>query len=64
MIVAHTVNHLLAVSDTQLLAMSQHVEAAGFLQIIKRTVLGFLAIVFFIGGLIGFFNGKAFGKRG
>lgn len=44
--------------------MTQHVEAAGIMQVIKRAVLGFLAVVFFMGGLIGFFIDKAFGKRG
>jgi hypothetical protein len=47
----------------QVLAMTEHLEAASFLQVIQRTVLGFLAIVFVLGGLVGFFIGKAFGRR-
>ncbi len=49
---------------TQVLAITEHVEAANFLQIVRRTIFGFLAVVFVIGGLIGFFVGKAFGRRG
>ncbi|HEX4362270.1 MAG TPA: hypothetical protein VH141_32355 [Pseudonocardia sp.] len=55
MIAMHTAN--------QLLALTQHVEAAGLLQTIRRAIFAFLAIVFLIGGLVGFFIGKAFGGR-
>jgi hypothetical protein len=48
----------------QVLAMTEHLEAAGgFLQTLRRAVLGFLAVVFVLGGLVGFFIGKAFGRR-
>lgn len=55
MLVTHALPHVLA--------MTEHLEAAGILQIIRRTLLGFLAIVFLLGGLVGFFIGKAFGRR-
>ena len=48
---------------SQVLALTQHIEAAGRLQISRRTIFGFLAIVFVVGGLVGFFIGKAFGRR-
>jgi hypothetical protein len=48
---------------SQVLALTQHIEAAGLLQIVRRTIFGFLAIVFVVGGLVGFFIGKAFGRR-
>lgn len=59
MIVAHTMNHM-----DHLLAMTDQIQAAGIMQTIRRAIFGFLAVVFFLGGLVGFFIGKAFGKRG
>lgn len=47
----------------QLLAMSAQLEAAGLLRTLGHAVLGVLAAVFVVGGLIGFFIGKAFGGR-
>ncbi|HEY2203399.1 MAG TPA: hypothetical protein VGH99_02825 [Pseudonocardia sp.] len=48
---------------TDVLALTEHIQAAGFLQTLRRAVFGFLAIVFVLGGLVGFFIGKAFGSR-
>jgi hypothetical protein len=42
--------------------------AAGFLQTVRRAVVAFLAMVFGVGllagGLLGFFLGRAVGRRG
>jgi hypothetical protein len=56
MIMAHALTHALALPD--------YVQAAGFLQTIKNAVLGFLVIVLLLGALIGFFIGRAVGRRG
>ncbi|HEY4007090.1 MAG TPA: hypothetical protein VGM60_18155 [Pseudonocardia sp.] len=56
MIVTHAMSQVLALSD--------HLQAAGILQTIRRAIFGFLAIIFVIGGIVGFFIGKAFGRRG
>lgn len=47
----------------QLLALSTHLEAAGVMRTIGHAVLGLFAVVFVVGGLIGFFIGKATGRR-
>lgn len=44
--------------------MTEHVEAASLLQHVRNFILGVFAVVFFLGGLVGFFIGKAFGRRG
>lgn len=54
---------LVASTAHQLLALSTHLEAAGIMRSIGHAIFGFLAAVFVIGGLIGFFIGKAFGGR-
>jgi hypothetical protein len=56
MIVAHALTHAVAATD--------FVQAAGFLQTLRRAVLGFLVVVLLIGVLIGFFIGRAVGRRG
>jgi hypothetical protein len=53
------VTHVLA----QIAFAADHIEAAGLLQTIRRAVLGFLLFVFLLGGLVGFFIGRAFGRR-
>jgi len=51
-----------------LLVTTDHVMAAGFLQTLRRAVVAFLAVVFavglLIGGTLGFFLGRAAGRRG
>lgn len=47
----------------QVLALQSHFEAAGVMRTIGKAIFGFLAAVFVVGGLIGFFIGKAFGGR-
>jgi hypothetical protein len=47
----------------QVVALNEHIEAANFLKIVRDAVFGFLAIVFVIGGLLGFFLGRAVGRR-
>jgi hypothetical protein len=47
----------------QVVALNEHIDAANFLKIVRDAVLGFLAIVFVIGGLLGFFLGRAVGRR-
>ena len=54
---------IVASTATQLLTLSAHLEAAGVLRTIGHAVFGLLAVVFLIGGLVGFFIGKAFGGR-
>jgi type IV secretory pathway TrbL component len=58
---AMLVHHLLLVT-------TDHLMAAGFLQTVRRAVVAFLAMVFGIGllagGLLGFFLGRAVGRRG
>ncbi|HEY1971717.1 MAG TPA: hypothetical protein VGH89_27425 [Pseudonocardia sp.] len=55
MTIAHTAQHLLDLS-TQL-------QAAGIMRTIGHAIFGFLAVVFVVGGLIGFFIGRATGRR-
>ncbi|HEY6425047.1 MAG TPA: hypothetical protein VIY28_17765 [Pseudonocardiaceae bacterium] len=51
----------------QLLATADHLIAAGFLQTLRRAIGAFLAVVFGIGllagGLMGYFVGRAAGRR-
>ncbi len=51
-----------------LLVITDHLMAAGFLQTLRRAVVAFLAVVFAVGllagGLLGFFLGRAAGRRG
>ncbi len=51
-----------------LLVTTDHLMAAGFLQTLRRAVVAFLAVVFAVGllagGLLGFFLGRAAGRRG
>ena len=51
-----------------LLVTTEHFMAAGFLQTVRRAVVAFLAMVFGVGllagGLLGFFVGRAVGRRG
>jgi hypothetical protein len=51
-----------------LLVTTDHLMAAGFLQTLRRAVVAFLAVVFVVGllagGLLGFFLGRAVGRRG
>ncbi len=51
-----------------LLVTTDHLMAAGFLQTLRRAVVAFLAVVFavglLIGGMLGFFLGRAAGRRG
>jgi membrane protein YqaA with SNARE-associated domain len=51
-----------------LLVTSDHLIAAGLLQTLRRAVVAFLAMVFAVGllsgGLVGFFVGRAVGRRG
>jgi hypothetical protein len=51
-----------------LLVTTDHLMAAGFLQTVRRAVVAFLAMVFGVGllagGLLGFFLGRAVGRRG
>lgn len=51
-----------------LLVTTEHLMAAGFLQTVRRAVVAFLATVFGVGllagGLLGFFVGRAVGRRG
>lgn len=51
----HTMDHILA--------LHSHLEAAGVMRTIGKAIFGFLAAVFVVGGLIGFFIGKAFGSK-
>jgi hypothetical protein len=55
MTIAHTAQHLLDLS-TQL-------QTAGIMRTIGHAIFGFLAVVFVVGGLIGFFIGRATGRR-
>jgi hypothetical protein len=48
---------------TQLLALSTHLEAAGVLRTVGHAVFVIFAVVFVFGGLIGFFIGRATGRR-
>ena len=52
----------------QLLVTTDHLMAAGFLQTLRRAVVAFLAVVFAVGllagGTLGFFLGRAAGRRG
>jgi hypothetical protein len=43
---------------------AENLAAPNFLRVLRNAVVGFLALVFVIGGLIGFFLGRAFGRRG
>lgn len=58
--------HMLA--HQLLLVTTDHLMAAGFLQTLRRAVVAFLAVVFVVGllagGLVGFFLGRAVGRRG
>ena len=51
-----------------LLVTTDHLMAAGVLQTLRRAVVAFLAVVFAIGlltgGTLGFFLGRAAGRRG
>lgn len=51
-----------------LLVTTDYLMAAGFLQTVRRAVVAFLAMVFGVGllagGLLGFFLGRAVGRRG
>jgi membrane protein YqaA with SNARE-associated domain len=51
-----------------LLVTTDHLMAAGFLQTLRRAVVAFLAVVFAVGllagGTLGFFLGRAAGRRG
>ena len=51
-----------------LLVTTDHLMAAGFLQTVRRAVVAFLAMIFgvglLVGGLLGFFLGRAVGRRG
>lgn len=51
-----------------LLVTTDHLMAAGILQTLRRAVVAFLALVFGVGllagGLLGFFLGRAVGRRG
>ncbi len=51
-----------------LLVTIDHLMAAGFLQTLRRAVVAFLAVVFAVGllagGTVGFFLGRAVGRRG
>lgn len=55
MLVAHTAQ--------QLVDLSTHLQAAGIMRSIGHAIFGFLAVVFVVGGLIGFFIGRATGRR-
>jgi hypothetical protein len=55
MVIAHTAQHLLT--------LSAQLEAAGVMRTIGHAIFGFLAVVFVVGGLIGFFIGRATGRR-
>jgi membrane protein YqaA with SNARE-associated domain len=50
-----------------LLVTTDHFMAAGLLQTVRRAVVAFLAMVFGVGllagGLLGFFLGRAVGRR-
>ena len=50
-----------------LLVTTDHLMAAGFLQTLRRAVVAFLAVVFAVGllagGTVGFFLGRAVGRR-
>lgn len=50
------------------LVTTDHLMAAGFLQTLRRAVVAFLAVVFAVGllagGTLGFFLGRAAGRRG
>jgi hypothetical protein len=51
-----------------LLVTTDHLMAAGVLQTLRRAVVAFLAVVFAVGlltgGTVGFFLGRAAGRRG
>jgi len=51
-----------------LLVTTDHLMTAGFLQTLRRAVVAFLAVVFAVGlltgGTLGFFLGRAAGRRG
>jgi len=51
-----------------LLVTTDHLMAAEILQTLRRAVVAFLAVVFAVGllagGLVGFFLGRAAGRRG
>ncbi|HYZ37440.1 MAG TPA: hypothetical protein VE673_12075 [Pseudonocardiaceae bacterium] len=51
-----------------LVVTTDHLMAAGVLQTLRRAVVAFLAVVFAIGlltgGTVGFFLGRAAGRRG
>jgi hypothetical protein len=55
MIVMHTMD--------QILALHSHLEAAGVMRTIGKAIFGLFAAIFVVGGLLGFFIGKAFGGR-
>lgn len=47
----------------QLAQVHQHLEAIDILRTARNAIVGFLAFVFVLGGLVGFFIGRAFGNR-
>ncbi|AHH98055.1 hypothetical protein GCM10010174_05340 [Kutzneria viridogrisea] len=54
---------MLTQSVLHLSALTEHVVAANFLEVVRNAILIFLLVVFLIGGIIGFFIGRAFGRR-
>jgi membrane protein YqaA with SNARE-associated domain len=64
-LVTHAVRML---AHQLLLVTTDHLMAAGFLQTVRRAVVAFLAVVFAVGllagGTLGFFLGRAAGRRG
>jgi hypothetical protein len=46
-----------------LLLIHQHLQAADILRTLRNAVVGFLAVVFILGGIVGFLIGRLFGRR-
>jgi hypothetical protein len=47
----------------RLLSLSTQLEAAGVMRTVGHAVFAVFAVVFVVGGLIGFFIGRATGRR-
>lgn len=56
MILTHVLSQMVPMSH-------QYLEAADLLHSIRNAVVGFLVVVFILGGIVGFLIGRLFGRR-